>query len=636
MKKFNKKALFILILSVSAFIGINVSAMTEQEADQYNNLYYPQSVYNGGINSVSQTDLQEAYVDPATGSTHIKATDVTLQGRNGFDLNITRTYNSQNSALFEAYLKETDIPYQKAYYMIRGYKKTYKYYIDNTDTTEYESDICLTPKFITYNKSKTAVWMVQNSSSYEYDYTEDPAISKLFTTRDEAMETIEYLESNDWDIDASFPYSNTPYYKVDYYDFEVETIWKTLTYTDYTDSLLDDTATERYSRLGSGWEFDFPYVETRYGYEETFEYLHFGDKGTYLIDFSSDGGENNLAGYPLNDIKIVNDTSVTHDGERSQYRVDEKDGTNHFFGKDGRLLYQEDRFGNTIKFYCDTESYMNVWGKWKDYPYITKIVDTVGREIVFTEEKNSSSGDITLKMTITNPNDSEDVRTYEYYLDKLSSSQIGIMGKSECADLEGDEWVLKSVCDPESGRTRYNYSYLKTKFSFMDRNDDYYYEYSDFRDSSKGNSIVDDSNFEEFNGIHNVYAVVTSSVKTGYKSYHFDYDRFIKNCTPNGSMMFPKAYGYYEEPEIGYDDKSYYLNKRTYLYDINKVGEYDGYIGYKRDERIDSNYNYAVRVTDGNLASDKYSYDIYKYSYIGASRDKTILLSKLTDEGYGT
>lgn len=633
MKKFNKKAIFILILSVSAFIGINVSAMTEQEADQYNNLYYPQSVYNGGINSVSQTDTQEAYVDPATGSTHIKATDVTLPGRNGFDLNITRTYNSQNSALFEAYLKETDVPYQRAYYMIRGYKKTYKYYIDNTDTTEYESDICLTSKFITYNKSKTAKWMVQNSSSYEYDYTEDPAISKLFTTHEEAMETIEYLETNDWDIDASFPYSNTPYYKVDYYDFEVETVWKTLTYTDYTDSLLDDTATERYSRLGSGWEFDFPYVETRYGYEDNYEYLHFGDKGTYLIDFSSDGGENHLAGYPLNDIKIVNDTSVTHDGERSQYRVDEKDGTKHYFGKDGRLLYQEDRFGNTIKFYCDTESYMNVWGKWKDYPYITKIVDTVGREVIFTEEKNSSSGDITLKMTITNPNDSEDVRTYEYYLDKLSRSQIGIMGKSECADLEGDEWVLKNVYDPEGRRTRYNYSYLKTKFSFMDRNDDYYYEYRDFRDSSKGNSIVDDSNFEEFNGIHNVYAVVTSSVKNGYKSYHFDYDRFIKNCTPNGSMMFPKAYGYYEELETGYDDKSYYLNKRTYSYDINKVGEYDGYIGYRRDDRIGSNYNYAVKVTDGNLASDKYSYDIYKYSYIGASRDKTILLSKLTDEG---
>ena len=47
---------------------------------------------------------------------------------------------------------------------------------------------------------------------------------------------------------------------------------------------------------------------------------------------------------------------------------------------------------------------------------------------------------------------------------------------------------------------------------------------------------------------------------------------------------------------------------------------------------LGSNYNYAVLVDDGNLVAGKSSYDIFKYSYIGASRDKTILLSKLTDE----
>ena len=102
MKK-HKIILFASLIIIMILGGSSVYAMTQQEVDEYNNLYYPQSVYNGGINSSENTDSQEAYVDPATGSTHIKVTDVTLPGAGGFDLNISRSYNSQNSALFEAY-----------------------------------------------------------------------------------------------------------------------------------------------------------------------------------------------------------------------------------------------------------------------------------------------------------------------------------------------------------------------------------------------------------------------------------------------------------------------------------------------------------------------------------------------------
>ncbi len=631
MKK-HKIILFASLIIIMILGGSSVYAMTQQEVDEYNNLYYPQSVYNGGINSSENTDSQEAYVDPATGSTHIKVTDVTLPGAGGFDLNISRSYNSQNSALFEAYLKETDVEQPVTYYMIKGSKRVYKYYTNSSwNSTPYD-DICLTPDFMTYLNSKNAVWMVKNSAKYEYEYQDLPAKSKLFKNRDEAQEVVDYVNSVSYEIKASFPYDNTVNYDIDYYSFSVVEVDTTETVTRYADGLLDDTANERYSKLGIGWEFDFPYVETRYGYDDTYEYLHFGSKGTYLIDLSRDGGENHLSGYPLNDIKLTYDTSITHDGERSKYLVTEKNGTKHYFGNDGRLLYQEDRYGNQIKFYCDTEVYQNVWGQNKSYPYITKIVDSVGRNLVFTQT-SETNGDITLKMTITNPNNSEDSRVYEYYLDKLSNSEIGIMGKTECQNLEGDEWVLKNVYDPAGRRTRYNYTFLKTKFSFMTRNDVFYNEYYDLRDSAKGNSIVDGDNFEKFNGIHNVYALVSSATKSGYKSYYFDYATFIKNCTPSGSMMFGKAYGYREETMTSYENTSYSINKKTYKYDIYSAGEYDGYIGYRRDDRIGSNYNYAVRADDGNLAAGKTSYDIFKYSYIGESRDKTILLSKLTDEG---
>lgn len=67
-----------------------------------------------------------------------------------------------------------------------------------------------------------------------------------------------------------------------------------------------------------------------------------------------------------------------------------KNGTKHYFGSDGRLLYQEDRFGNRISFYCDTEEYTNVWGQEKSYPYIKKIVDSIGRNIILYLQKKQT------------------------------------------------------------------------------------------------------------------------------------------------------------------------------------------------------------------------------------------------------
>ena len=628
-----KKFLTIFFLAI---FGImlrcqSVSALTEQEADVYNNLYYPQSVYNGGINATPQASLQEGYVNTATGSTNIKVTDLTLPGVNSFDLNITRTYNSTNASLFEAYLKDTEISYEATYYMITGNKVIYKYYTDSTETYEYIDNVCLTPDFGTYLDEEDAEWMVKNNTKFEYNYIEDPVKSKLFTRYSDAEAMVEYINSTSYEIQSYFPYDNTVHYEVDYCDFEIVIVHKTDYYTDFTDGLLDDTATERYSKLGSGWEFDFPYVETRYGNEDTYEYLHFGDKGIWLIDFS-DGGDNNLSGYPLNDIKLVKDTSLTHDGIRSKYRVDEKDGTKHYFGKDGRLLIQEDRYGNQIKFYCDTETYKNVWGKNKDYPYINKIVDTLGREVIFTFEYDEEDY-ITIYMTITNPYDATDVREYIYELIKLNDSKIGITRYPECDDLDCDEWVLNCVTYPNGDRHFYEYDYLKTKFAFLDRNEDFYDEYAEYFVSTKGNSYIDDDNFEEFNGIHNTYALIKCASSNRGKSYYFDYAPFIKNCTTNGSMIVYKVVHTYEETVDSYIDDEYNLNEKLYNYDINNVGEYDGYPDFAREDNVNSSYNYVVKITEENVSTGKTSFKKYKYKYLGAKYNKTILLDVLTEQG---
>ena len=89
--------ILLFVLSMILCSQSTLFAMTIDEVDEYNNLYYPLSVYNGGINTAPQKSSQEAYVDPATGSTHVKVTDISLPGVNGFDLNLTRLYDSSNS-----------------------------------------------------------------------------------------------------------------------------------------------------------------------------------------------------------------------------------------------------------------------------------------------------------------------------------------------------------------------------------------------------------------------------------------------------------------------------------------------------------------------------------------------------------
>ena len=132
----------------------SVLAVYNQAIDAYNNLYYPQSLYNYGINFTPQSSMQDGYVNIATGSANVTVTDLSLPGVNGFDLNITRTYNSTNASLFEAYLKETEESYGAKYYMIRGTKSVYQSFIDSDYPPESHYDVCLTRTFKKYCEEK--------------------------------------------------------------------------------------------------------------------------------------------------------------------------------------------------------------------------------------------------------------------------------------------------------------------------------------------------------------------------------------------------------------------------------------------------------------------------------------------------
>lgn len=616
------KKIFISILFVLFTLAVNIStfAMTDQEADIYNNLYYPQSVYNGGIYLTPQQESQEAYVNTATGSTHLKVTDLTLPGRNGFDLKITRIYNSLNSALFESYLKQIPIEKDVTYYMITGIKRIDRTYTNSTETSEEIEDVCLTPDFVGYLEEEDERWMVQNASKYEYTYTIDPAKSKLFDSRDDAEAVIEMLEATDPEIEVWMLYDNVAIYTANYYDFEVEEFTFIEYDYEYSDALREDTVSERYSPIGAGWEFTFPYIEIRQSYDDDYRFLHFGDKGTWQIDFGSDGGDNNLVGYSVNDIILKYNDSVYHDGLESRYCVTEKNGVQHFFAEDGRLLVQRDRYGNQIEFYCDTEEYENSLGEMQDFPYVTHIVDSMGRTVTITSEDVDYNKKY-IVISVINPQDSSDKKTIKYILE--APARVGW----------SKNWILKRVNGRNDSVCIYDYEYEEGKFTFLNRNNTFYYDYCDVVNSNKGNSYITDSNRSEIEGLNNVYALLTSATTYGEKNYDFKYSSFLKNCTRTGSMEIYKAYNSNEGWLSVYDDRRGYINEKKYKYGTPKQGEYDGYIGYKSDDFIDASYKYKVEVTEICDDSEYTSTDTYEHTYVGAAYDKTILLTKHTDEG---
>ncbi len=615
-----KKTLYPIILSVlfTVALSVNVFAMTAAERDLYNHQYYPQSVNNGGINQAPQESKHDFYVNPATGNATVRVTDFVLPGKNGFDLEVSRVYNSFSSNLYEPYVEEISNYTETPFYIVVCKKDYEKVNISNTLVDSgYGVSICVNANYYDYNTDNKKY---SNMSKFEFEedsYTEED----VFASYSEALALANSLNNKNPDINASYPVSNVGSYWANYKNCFVRTVYIDVYTPDYETGLLPDTSNERYGGIGAGWEFDFPYIEKRYG-DDWFEYLHFGDKGVWEIDTSSDGGTNGLLGYTLNDIILDIDRSVTHDGYDSEYCVTEKDGTKSYFADDGRLLLQKDRYGNEIKYYCDWEYYWDTEGKRRKYPYLTGITDSVGRTVTFSYGNDYTSSGITYKkitLTVTDPTNSSNSLEYVYRLKQLNN-------KSLDGDLE--EYVLDRVYRPDGESSYYSYWNLEAPVNFFDRNGTFENEYSDYKNSNTGNSYITSDDVTEISGVSNYYALLSTAHEPDGRECRFYYSRFLKNCTPTGSMLFFKAYYMCDDVRFDENDMQYEVNEHNYQYFINNDYEYDGYPGYKRTERIPSSFRIVSKdiVGDKSGSADKLVTNTYTYRYTGIEDTQTILL----------
>ena len=77
-------------------------------------------------------------------------------------------------------------------------------------------------------------------------------------------------------------------------------------------------------------------------------------------------------------------------------------------------------------------------------------------------------------------------------------------------------------------------------------------------------------------GVSNYYMLLTYVTEPEGKRFGFKYSRFLKNCTPDGSMVFYKAY--YSYDDIKGEDE-YKTLEHNYKYFVDDIIEYDEQFG---------------------------------------------------------
>ena len=382
--------IFLSVLVLYSFLPSNTcyAEVSIDSLQGYLNYDIAQKAINQSNNpKYADINSREETVDPITGNLLLKETDFTLTGKDGLDLSIGRIYNSSQ------------------------------------DECNQKSIVVKTPTG-SYTETVDTYWvgLVLNNDSVSYfgPYSSS-ALAQAYAV---------YLISINSNVKSHFIEYRPVVIKHDMYNVSI-----TNTIDKYNYS-----KTKYY--LGAGWSFALPSIQFDNYNGDLYMYYHDGSGASYRIYNTVDKGTCNLTGYQGNDVRLVDDNGsyISPDNIPARYKLISPDNRLTYFAADGRLLGIKDRFGNEIKV-----SYVNKQIYDSTYPLISKITDSVGREITF-----NYSGD-NIVLTIKAPNETNQI-SYTYKRSFLSKT------------LDGTTYqypVLDYVEDPLGRRTYYEnyYSY---------------------------------------------------------------------------------------------------------------------------------------------------------------------------------
>ena len=470
---------------------ISLSQFAFKEA--YYEIYDPSKTAATSVKNAGTESINTSY-----GNLTYKATDLTLPGKNGFDLNVTREYNSNESI---------DLKGRKMTYYITGKfdvnvsnesdKFVYKYYVDGNTSN---------PVYIAYDSEALLLEKEDNGMLHvASDYTEYITPKWKCVKNAKIYYTYELPTNADG---TEFVY-DTPFYLINALpDGEDTTLVRdmdfapvTIVFNDNGACVYDWTEMKNRYNIGNGWSVSMPEINVDYlgiayyskgDKPKIQEVLELGtfvdpDNGFVLSYYTAyidwlytgysttnaniqvwsariEGVDNTVSAMYSIDVgnSIYEESAVyPNSGNKTDdYHlcISRYDGVKYYLSpifpgsKKMTITKKEDRFGNAIYYY----------GKYSD----VGIIDTYGRRIEFVkseEDKNLKeiklNGTTVVKYELSKETDSVDPNDYMYE-DDLRTLKVQT-GLPEITDkyvlykgnYETELWYIGSVQDNSGART---------------------------------------------------------------------------------------------------------------------------------------------------------------------------------------
>ena len=505
----------------TAFAEVDIGAMQ----GVLNGMVTPQQVNQSNNPKLADRNNVAELVDPVSGSLTLNQTDLSLPGKDGLDLALGRIYNSSQA---EYCTKKVSVQSSSSSW---------------TDTR--------TGWFVqvTAFDLTTAQWA---SSSYG-----------PYNTYEEANNnTVSY--SNDKVFIFSVIYSGTyPVYHSSY----------TITTTNYPEKY--NYLRSRYD-LGAGWSFSFPSVEIVEEQGNKFLTFHDGTGAAYQITFTADTTDSNLKGYQGKDVLFSEDNGSYSNGQvTSKYKFISSDKKTTYFASDGRLMGIKDRFGNEIKF---THTGRTIHGV--SYPYISNILDSVGRNISFVYENTIDNPTFTsenITVTVSDPANSRNLSI----IYKKGRTQINYYSGGQLIDTFYEPY-LYSATNPKN-QSIYYLDYADDGIGFM-------------YNTKNLSTSAHDAQF------------LLGGVQYPSTLSFYQYDKTTRNLGPDGAVHAYRVTARY--------DKEFKYNGSTWdqVGDINHInytynGDCSGYPNYNSDEAMPESYQFWSQAALSNGITAKSTYN---------------------------
>jgi len=409
----------ILFLSMNAyaFADVNVGALE----GILNNLIGQQRINQSNNPALAERNNSTEYIDPMTGSLMLKETDLVLPGRDGLDLALTRVYNSSMAE-----------------------DGTKKVSVTSSSSSSSSTETCY-------------VALAQRYDTETGDFT---PIEESYSTSSKAW--IAYYKYYFMEPEPGDRYV---YYAVGVYKRSVKTTYRSYTVRTKNYTEKDNYYRDRYD-LGTGWSLGFPSVQVLNDKGMEYIYFHDGTGSSSRVVITPELGDSNLENHNNRDVVFdyATNAEFSYGGKSAKYKFISSNKQTTYFSADGVIIGIVDRFGNKISF-----DYINRTINGVSHPYISRIVDSVGRNVAFTYENKIDSANFTsenIEVAVTSPNSNDTLSmTYCKGRGKINKYLNGVYQESYYVPY------LYYVRNPEDEYTLYKYrNFNDGKFHFTKKN----------------------------------------------------------------------------------------------------------------------------------------------------------------------